>query len=81
MQLVFVSVAVNLFYGINGNTGLLKKKQHPQQKTSKRMPVVEFPQKLNFNASNIHVLKKSIHKAESDALLFDCYHQLVLTNV
>lgn len=45
------------------------------------MPVVEFPHKLNFNASNIHVLKKSIHKPESDALLFDCYHQLVLTNV
>lgn len=32
MQLVFVSVAVNLFDGINGNTGLLKKKTTPTTK-------------------------------------------------
>lgn len=40
------------------------------------MLVMEFPQSWILMPPTSTFQKKTIHKTENDALLFDCYHQL-----
>lgn len=86
MCLGFVSTAINpCFAGLKITVGYLKKKKKNRKTNNpferKGASCYEELCKLNFNASNIHFLKNTIHKAENNPLFFNCSHQLELTNV